>query len=347
MRYVGNVEKILVFAILLVIGLILAVAIQAANKVEDDWEKQKGGSGQTATSGEDQKEVASAKERPQSSDEAARSARRDRVPPDSPSGDKQGAMRPNRRADEINKTLELWNDRPLPAKAPSGGAPSSAAEAEKSKDEAPLVQVTALDETPKPGLRTAPSADAEPSHKSVGSSPPGDVANAEPSGGEAWVYVVQRGDTLEGIARRIYGERKLWKELYSSNKEQLPDSDRLREGMTLRLKQAPPEGALTSVKGLMKKAEPSTAKATAAKEEGKVAESNAALSREGSSGKGRFQRITGSDEHEVQRSDTLMRIALQHYGTKSAWALIFDANSDRLLDKNSLKVGQRLRLPAN
>jgi len=48
----------------------------------------------------------------------------------------------------------------------------------------------------------------------------------------------------------------------------------------------------------------------------------------------------------VQPGDVLGSISLSVYGTSKKWRQIFDANRDVLSDANSLKVGQRLRIPA-
>lgn len=56
---------------------------------------------------------------------------------------------------------------------------------------------------------------------------------------------------------------------------------------------------------------------------------------------------TGSTErfYTVQAGDTLSRISREVYGTTGRWADIFEANRDQLASPNSLRVGQRLRIP--
>lgn len=46
-------------------------------------------------------------------------------------------------------------------------------------------------------------------------------------------YVVQAGDTLERIARRVLNDSKKWKELQEWNKDRLADSSKLKVGMVL------------------------------------------------------------------------------------------------------------------
>src|SRR6185295_20424562 len=59
-----------------------------------------------------------------------------------------------------------------------------------------------------------------------------------------------------------------------------------------------------------------------------------------------FKRVTSSDQYQVQRGDTLMAIAATHYGTRSAWRMILSANSDAIPDKDHIKPGTVIKLPA-
>ena len=49
--------------------------------------------------------------------------------------------------------------------------------------------------------------------------------------------------------------------------------------------------------------------------------------------------------HTVASGDTLSSIAKQYYGDAGKWTKIFEANRDLLPDANSLKLGQKLRIP--
>jgi nucleoid-associated protein YgaU len=53
-----------------------------------------------------------------------------------------------------------------------------------------------------------------------------------------------------------------------------------------------------------------------------------------------------ASEYVVQPGDTLSRIATRQLGDAAKAKVIFEANRDRLKSENSLKVGQKLRLPA-
>ncbi len=49
--------------------------------------------------------------------------------------------------------------------------------------------------------------------------------------------------------------------------------------------------------------------------------------------------------HTVVSGDTLTSIAQKYYGDASKYAKIYEANKDTLPDPNSLKVGQKLKVP--
>lgn len=49
--------------------------------------------------------------------------------------------------------------------------------------------------------------------------------------------------------------------------------------------------------------------------------------------------------HVVQRGDTLRGISQQYYGTATRWYDIYEANSEKIKDKNTIVVGSRLQIP--
>jgi len=49
--------------------------------------------------------------------------------------------------------------------------------------------------------------------------------------------------------------------------------------------------------------------------------------------------------YEVQKGDTLSKIAERFYGDKMLYPKIFEANQDILTDPNKIEVGQKLRIP--
>ncbi len=49
--------------------------------------------------------------------------------------------------------------------------------------------------------------------------------------------------------------------------------------------------------------------------------------------------------HKVQQNDSLYKIANKYYRDESKWLLIFNANRDKLPDRDSLKIGTELFIP--
>ena len=49
--------------------------------------------------------------------------------------------------------------------------------------------------------------------------------------------------------------------------------------------------------------------------------------------------------HEVQKGETLSKIAQKYYGDASLYPKIFEANRDAIKDPNLIRVGQKLRIP--
>jgi nucleoid-associated protein YgaU len=167
-----------------------------------------------------------------------------------------------------------------------------------------------------------------------------------------WTYEVQPGDRLERIASSLYGERQMWKEIAAANPT-LTDPARLRVGSTLTL---PKDPVNTAVVGLSHGAGEGRKHVTVPdhlqpKEEGKgdapkVVKEPATEKAPANSKTNGFKRVTTSDQYQVQRGDTLMAIAATHYGTRSAWRMILDANVDVIPDKDHIKPGITIKLPA-
>ncbi|MGH9367614.1 MAG: LysM peptidoglycan-binding domain-containing protein [Thermoanaerobaculia bacterium] len=49
--------------------------------------------------------------------------------------------------------------------------------------------------------------------------------------------------------------------------------------------------------------------------------------------------------HEVQKGETLSKIAQKYYGDASLYPKIFEANRDTIKDPNLIRIGQKLRIP--
>ncbi|MBP1648300.1 MAG: Peptidoglycan-binding LysM [Bacteroidetes bacterium] len=55
--------------------------------------------------------------------------------------------------------------------------------------------------------------------------------NVKPGGS----YTVQSGDSLSKIAKRFYGDAKLYPKIFEANRDQLSDPDKIRVGQSLKL----------------------------------------------------------------------------------------------------------------
>lgn len=83
----------------------------------------------------------------------------------------------------------------------------------------PMVRQT----TPPPTARPAP-----PAGDTGTMQPP-----AEPKAKVGRTYVVQKGDTLAKIAKKVYGSEKRWKAIWDANRRSVPDPNKLKVGQKL------------------------------------------------------------------------------------------------------------------
>lgn len=127
-------------------------------------------------------------------------------------------------------------------------------------------------------------------------------------------HVIQQGETLEDIALRTYGDRRLWHVIAEANP--LKDVERIRAGDTLRLPVDPKnvQGVIVDRSG--ERASPPTLPAPE------------------------------YVEYVVKPGDTLSEISQAYYGTIRNADLIYQANRDSLRSPDDLKLGQTIRLPA-
>lgn len=127
-------------------------------------------------------------------------------------------------------------------------------------------------------------------------------------------WTVRYGDTLTGIAKAVYGDTSMWKDIYEANKNIItnPDSMANIEGQTLTLPQKS-----TSSTGIL------------------TSETAVSLS------------YKDANEYVIKRGDTLTGIALAKYGDTSKWEDIYKANRDKITNYNSLAgiAGQTIVLP--
>jgi len=98
-------------------------------------------------------------------------------------------------------------------------------QAKKSGEVPPLA---AEELQPAPPVEPAPVAvtEVETTKGSEGKAPP-----APPTGSQT--YTMKAGDTLYGVARRFYGDGKLWTKIFEANKDKIRDVSDIRIGTVL------------------------------------------------------------------------------------------------------------------
>lgn len=69
----------------------------------------------------------------------------------------------------------------------------------------------------------------------VESPPPVATPPTQPPAGNVRVHVVVKGDTLFNLAQRYYNDRARWRDIYAANRDQMPNENALRLGMTLKI----------------------------------------------------------------------------------------------------------------
>jgi nucleoid-associated protein YgaU len=103
----------------------------------------------------------------------------------------------------------------------------------------PAEGAPAVTETPPPAL---PPVEAGPAPApKIETAPPVHKAKAKTSAGEtvskskrgSHTYTVKAGDTLSGIAKRVYGDANQWKKIADANKDKIHNKNRITVGMVL------------------------------------------------------------------------------------------------------------------
>ncbi len=364
MRTIGSIERFLVVGIVLVIGAILTVAIKGAG----DFEEREGALVGGVPKPVDPK-AANAKSGAKPADPRGGRKTEPKVAKSTPPAE-NGNGASLRREGPLGSlkaqppqgvgSLSLPTDLPAPTDAPgpsggpvangNGAAPpeknvanpliddllrrrrdAALAEMNAQKSDAPAPSPVVVEDDPKV-VKGGATADLEPPIKV-----------------REYQYEVRSGDSLERVARSLYGDGALWQTILDANPA-LTDKNKLRVGMRLKLPKAPTQG--TDLVSTIESAATEGAKLAVSGSEPLVPVkalelTPSAKEKTAATAPATPKRVTSSSEHTVAKGDTLMSIALANYGTKSAWKLVFDANSDRITDKDRLKVGTVLRLPSN
>jgi len=110
-------------------------------------------------------------------------------------------------------------------------------ELDTSRNMAPLVVQAVADDAPElEGLGIEQVEDAPPA-----ATPAPKATPKQPTAAPAKTrtYVVQPGDTLGAISKKVYGTSKRWKAILEANKDVVPKPEALRSGIELRIPAEP------------------------------------------------------------------------------------------------------------
>jgi len=177
--------------------------------------------------------------------------------------------------------------------------------------------------TPAPtGVPPAPPAPiGVPPAPPIGPAQPAAIEPAAPK-----THVVQRGETLSSISRQYYNTPGKWKIIWEANKQVIgrrPED--LRPKMKLVI---PPLAEAEHGQVVPNVLEPGTSDVVWAGQ-------NPTLSAQ--------EPASGTKHYDVQRGDTLWKIAQKFYGDGNAWKKIQEANQG--VSPNDLREGMQLTLP--
>jgi nucleoid-associated protein YgaU len=170
-------------------------------------------------------------------------------------------------------------------------------------------------------------------------------ANAQPAAAEtakqaaAKVYVVQSGDSMTSIAKKVYGAKEGVKKknidaIFTANRKTLPSIDSLQVGQKLVIPQIAGSPAASSTP-----AEVLTDKNFTKVESVSQKNSAANTSKPAAAAK------TGS-VYVVKEGDSLWKIAATQLGDGNRYREIVKINSDVLSSEDDIAVGMQLKMPA-
>lgn len=126
-------------------------------------------------------------------------------------------------------------------------------------------------------------------------------------------YVIARGDTLQKIAAKFYGDRNLWRKIFADNANVIHNANRIYPGQKI----------IIYLPGAQETVSASQVYTAGTNQTG----------------------FTGGKVYVVQRGDSLWRIAAKVYGSGSQWRLIYEANRNVLRGPGVIYAGQQLIIP--
>jgi nucleoid-associated protein YgaU len=157
------------------------------------------------------------------------------------------------------------------------------------------------------------------------------------------VHEVENGDTLWQISKRYLGKGHLNHKIALWNPDRIKESGQVRVGMKLRVR-VPRKDVQAKSPSARRQETPSARHAiVVALDQPKPAKTRSKAPGDPTSG-GVLKMVI----HEVQKGDTLARLARRYFGGKAgpeSWRRIFNANRALIKDPHRLTVGKRLTIP--
>ncbi|MEI6233420.1 MAG: LysM peptidoglycan-binding domain-containing protein [Planctomycetota bacterium] len=199
-------------------------------------------------------------------------------------------------------------------------------------DERPVTQpTTPTVQTPEGSKRTARTNAKSPVSADRDQPRDRETATPAPASGFKW-YVVKSGDNLTRIANTNLPGKGGNKAITDANKDTLPDPNKLREGMKIRI-----PNSITAVAVNDGKTRASDKPSDENRSDILRQKSPKTAERHGDSN------IITQDDYVVQAGDTMERIARKVLNDSKKWKDLLDWNKDRVADASKLKIGTVLR----
>lgn len=228
--------------------------------------------------------------------------------------------------------------RPNPTPTPIGGGGSYGSGGSGGGQSVSPSPKPTPDPTPDPGPTPDPTPDPNPEPSPEPAPVRKDLANASK-------YTVKAGDTLKSIAKKFYGRSGKWKKIYDANKDVIPESKKLKKGMTLQipaLNYTVKEG--DDIKSIAKKYFGAASKWKLIY---RINKDVIPSSRQLEAGTRLVLPVpVVCAVYTVKKEDNLGKIALKYYGKENRWRKIFQANRDKIYKSYRMKVGSQLYIPA-
>lgn len=157
-------------------------------------------------------------------------------------------------------------------------------------------------------------------------------------------YTVKKGDTIKSIAKKYFGARSKWKQIYQINKDVVPSTLKLKTGTKLVIP-VPVVCAIYTVKdgdSLEKIAKKYYGKSSKWKKIYDANKNKISVSKKVKAGKKLF---IPAVNYTVKKGDDLKNLAKKYYGARNEWRRIYEANKDVISSSKKLKTGVNLVIP--